>query len=130
MNKKKSIIRIVCTVLYFGMILLASRMLISHCASVFGWVGALLKLDADVITYGRDILSQLRGAAIVSPWLVFSVICILCAYGCVRVLGKRKGLLVALGIILFVPLILVAFLLTEVNGILIWKLVRHVLNLL
>lgn len=131
MLKKKNIVPIFCTVIYFACILLASRLLIVYSGSLFGWIGGKLELDAEVLSYGKEILAQLRRAAILSPWLISFVIC---ALGCVLSVwasGTRlRYVMVVLGIILFVPFVLGAFLLTEVNSILIWKLLIHVLNLL
>lgn len=130
MKKRTYTILMIYSLIYFICIVLASRMLIQFSSSLFGWIGPLCGLDAEITNYGKDILMQLRHANIVSPWIVALGTALLSSYGCSYLVTKHFRLLIWTSIIMSVPLILGAVMLTEVNGILTGKLVLHLLTLL
>lgn len=130
MKKRTYTILMIYSLIYFICIVLASRMLIQFSSSLFGWIGPLCGLDAEITNYGKDILIQLRHANITSPWIVALGTAVLSSFGCFHWVKKNYRALIGISIILSVPFILGAVMLTEVNGILTGKLVSHLLTLL
>ena len=108
-----------------------SRILVRNLARIFGWVGSLMSLDKETLTRGLQILSQLKTAAIVSPWLFFllagAVLGALAAWFFDRRKARHIVLDLALCLLLLLLLTLLALWLTSINEIFVSSLIRSVL---
>jgi hypothetical protein len=108
-----------------------SRILVRNLAAIFGRVGSLLSLDKETLARGTQILSQLKTAAIVSPWLLFllagAVLGALAAWVFDRRKARHIVLDLALCLLLLLLLTLIALWLTSINEIFVGSLIRSVL---
>ncbi len=108
-----------------------SRVLVRNLAGIFGRVGSLMSLDKEALARGTQILSQLKTAAIVSPWLLFllagAVLGALAAWVFDRRKARHIVLDLALCLLLLLLLTLIALWLTSINEIFVGSLIRSVL---
>ena len=108
-----------------------SRVLVRNLAGIFSRVGSLMSLDKETLTRGTQILSQLKTAAIVSPWLPFIWAGAVLGALAVWVFDRRKArhivIDLALGLLLLLFLTLIALWLTSINEIFVASLIRSVL---
>ena len=108
-----------------------SRVLVRNLAGIFGRVGSLVSLDKEILARGTQILSQLKTAVIVSPWLFFllagAVLGALAAWFLDRRKARHIVLDLALCLPLFLLLTLLSLWLTSINEIFVGSLIRSVL---
>lgn len=111
-----------------------SRLLIRHLAALFDWIGALAGLDESALSYGAQILSQLKSAALLSPWLPFlltgAALGIMIVWLASRKPIKHIVIDLTLWLLLLLPLALCALWFTAVNGIRVGLLIQSVLPIL
>ena len=111
-----------------------SRILIRNLAGIFGWVGAIASLDEGTISYGTQILSQLKSAVLDSPWLSFllagAVLGGLIAWIIDRKPLKHIIIDLGLGLLLLLVLTLAAVWFTSINAIGVGLLLQNILPIL
>ena len=115
-----------------------SRLLIRNLAGIFGWIGSIASLDEETLSYGVQILAQLKSAVIVSPWLPFllggAVLGALTAWLISRKPVKHIVINLMLGLLLLLLLTLAALWFTTINainfGVLIQSILPTLFNLL
>lgn len=115
-----------------------SRLLIRHLAGIFGWIGSIASLDEETLAYGGQILSQLKSAAIDSPWLPFllagAALGLLTAWLISRKPVNHIVINLTLGLLLLLLLTLAALWFTTINainfGVLIQSILPTLFNLL
>ena len=107
-----------------------SRVLVRNLAGIFRWAGSLASMDEGTLSHGIQILSQLKPAVIVSPWLPFllsgAVLGALIAWAA----DRRQVRLFVIGVVLcllLLPLTLPALWFTVINDIGVGPLLRSVL---
>ena len=119
---------------YGALAVVLSRLLIRNLASLLHWVGGAAGLDGELLSYGVQVLEQLRSAALLSPWLPAMLI-----GGCYGALTawlirrRRKWKIIAAllaGLLLLIPCALAALWFTSVNGIFVCSLIRVLLPLI
>ena len=108
-----------------------SRLLIRNLASIFGWIGAVASLDEETLSYGVQILSQLKSAVIDSPWLPFlmagAVLGLLMAFIIGRKQGKHVVIRLTLDLLQLLLLTLLALWFTSINAISVGSLMESIL---
>ena len=108
-----------------------SRLLIRNLASIFGWIGAVASLDEETLSYGVQILSQLKSAVIDSPWLPFlmagAVLGLLMAFIIGRKQGKHVVIRLTLDLLQLLLLTLLALWFTSINAISVGSLLQSIL---
>ena len=111
-----------------------SRILIRNLSGIFGWIGSIASLDEKMLAYGVQILSQMKSAVIVSPWLPFllagAALGLLIAWitGCKPV--KHIVIHLIVGLLLLLPLTLLALWFTAINAISVGSLIESILPIL
>lgn len=108
-----------------------SRLLIRNLAGSFGWIGSIASLDEETLSYGVQILAQLKSAVIVSPWLPFllagAVLGLLTAWLTGRKPVKHIVIDLTLGLLLLLLLTLLALWFTSINAISVGSLIESIL---
>ena len=108
-----------------------SRILIRNLSGIFGWIGSIASLDEEMLAYGVQILSQLKSAVIVSPWLPFllagAVLGLLVAWLTGRKPVKHIVINLLLGLLLLLLLTLLALWFTSINAISVGSLIQSIL---
>ena len=108
-----------------------SRILIRNLSGIFGWIGSIASLDEETLAYGVQILSQLKSAVIVSPWLPFlmagAVLGLLIAWIIGRKPVKHIVIDLMLSLLLLLPLTLLALWFTSINAISVGSLIQSIL---
>lgn len=116
---------------YAALPVLLSRLLIAHLAELFGWIGSLASLDESTLAYGAQILSQLKSASVISPWLPFLLTGAVLEPVILRLTGgKNAALFLTLGLLLLLPFALLALWFTSVNDIRVGALIQSILPIL
>lgn len=108
-----------------------SRLVIRNLAGIFRWIGSIAALDEEMLSYGVQILSQLKDAVIVSPWLPFLLTGAVLG-GFVAWMAGRKPVRhividLTLGLLLILLLTLLALWFTSVNDIGVGSLIQSIL---
>lgn len=108
-----------------------SRILIRNLSGIFGWIGSIASLDEKMLACGVQILSQLKSAVIVSPWLPFllagEALGLLIAWITGRKPVKHIVIDLMLGLLLLLPLPLLALWFTSINAISVGSLIQSIL---
>ena len=108
-----------------------SRILIRSLAVIFGWIGSIASLGEETVSYGVQILSQLKTAVIDSPWLPFllagAALGLLLAWITGRKPVRHIVIDVVLGVLLILLLTLLAVWFTSINDISISALILSIL---
>ncbi|MBQ4579117.1 MAG: hypothetical protein IJA83_00510 [Clostridia bacterium] len=108
-----------------------SRLLIRNLAGIFGWIGSIASLDEEMLAYGMQILSQLKSAVIVSPWLPFllagAVLGLLIAWNTGHKPVKHIVIDLTLGLLLLLLLTMLALWFTSINAIGVGSLIQSIL---
>ena len=108
-----------------------SRILIRNLAGIFGWIGSIASLDEETLSYGVQILAQLKSAVIVSPWLPFllagAVLGLLTAWLTGRKPVRHIVIDLTLGFLLLLLLTLLALWFTFINAISVGSLIESIL---
>ena len=108
-----------------------SRILIRNLSGLFGWIGSIASLDEEMLAYGVQILSQLKSAVIVSPWLPFlmagAVLGLLMAWIAGRKQVKHIIINLTVGSLLLLLLTLLALWFTSINAISVGSLIQSIL---
>ena len=108
-----------------------SRILIRNLSGIFGWIGSIASLDEEMLAYGVQILSQLKSAVIVSPWLPFlmagAVLGLLMAWIAGRKQVKHIIINLTVGSLLLLLLTLLALWFTSINAISVGSLIQSIL---
>ena len=108
-----------------------SRILIRNLAGIFGWIGSIASLDEETLSYGVQILAQLKSAVIVSPWLPFllvgAVLGLLTAWLTGRKPVRHIVIDLTLGLLLLLLLTLLALWFTSINAISVGSLIESIL---
>ena len=108
-----------------------SRVLIRNLAGIFGWIGSIASLDEETLSYGVQILAQLKSAVIVSPWLPFllagAVLGLLTAWLTGRKPVRHIVIDLTLGLLLLLLLTLLALWFTSINAISVGSLIESIL---
>lgn len=108
-----------------------SRLLIRNLAGIFGWIGSIASLDEETLSYGVQILAQLKSAVIVSPWLPFllagAVLGLLTAWLTGRKPVKHIIIDLTLGLLLLLLLTLLALWFSSINAISVGALIESIL---
>ena len=108
-----------------------SRILIRSLAVIFGWIGSIASLGEETVSYGVQILSQLKTAVIDSPWLPFllagAALGLLIAWITGRKPVRHIVIVVVLGVLLLLPLTLLAVWFTAINDISLSALILSIL---
>ncbi|MBE5811877.1 MAG: hypothetical protein E7318_13270 [Clostridiales bacterium] len=108
-----------------------SRVLIRNLAGIFGWIGSIASLDGETLSYGVQILAQLKSAVIGSPWLPFllagAVLGLLMAWITGRKPVKHIVIGLVLGLLLILLLTLLALWFTSINAISVGSLIESIL---
>ena len=108
-----------------------SRLLIRNLAGIFGRIGSIASMDEETLAYGVQILSQLKSAVIVSPWLPFlltgAVLGLLVAWITGRKQGKHVVVRLTLDLLQLLLLTLLALWFTSINAISVGALLQTVL---
>ena len=108
-----------------------SRILIRNLSGIFGWIGSIASLDEETLAYGMQILSQLKSAAIDSPWLPFllagAALGLLTAWLISRKPVKHIVINLTLGLLLLLLLTLAALWFTTINAINVGVLIQSIL---
>lgn len=116
---------------YAALPVVLSRVLIRNLAGSFGWIGSIASLDEETLSYGMQILSQLKSAVIVSPWLPFllagAVLGGLIAWITDRKPVKHIVIDLVLGLLLILLLTLLALWFTSINAIGVGSLIQSIL---
>lgn len=111
-----------------------SRLLIRNLAGLFSWIGGIVSLDEEMLSYGTQILAQLKSADIVSPWLPFMLIGAalgaLLAWMISRKTGKHGVIRLTLDLLQLLLLMLLALWFTSINDISVGSLLQTVLPIL
>ena len=111
-----------------------SRLLIRQLDVLFSRIGALASLDEKTLSYGAQILSQLKSASILSPWLPFlltgAALGLMIAWLIARKPVKHIVIHLTLWLLLLIPLTLLALWLTTVNDIALGNLLQSILPIL
>ena len=108
-----------------------SRILIRNLSGIFG---SIASLDVKMLAYGVQILSRMKSAVIVSPWLPFllagAALGLLIAWitGCKPV--KHIVIHLIVGLLLLLPLTLLALWFTAINAISVGALLQSILPIL
>lgn len=106
---------------YAALTVFLSRILIRNLHLLFQWIGSLAALEEDTLSYGVQILIQLKDAAIASPWLYALPAGV--ALGALIAWPKAKKpvrkiiLCLVAGLILILPLALIVLWFSEVNAV-------------
>lgn len=108
-----------------------SRVLIRNLGGIFGWISSLASLDEETLSYGMQILSQLKSAVIASPWLPFLLGGAVLG-GAIAWLTDRKPVRhvvidLFLGLVLLLVLTLLAVWFTSINAICVGSLIQAIL---
>ena len=123
-----------CGAAYSALAVGLSRLLIRNLAPLFRFIGGLASLDEETLVYGHDILAQLQGAVIVSPWLpallIGAAAGLLSAWLISRPGVTRIVINLTLYLILLIPLALIALWFTSVNAISVSALIQSILPIL
>ena len=108
-----------------------SRILIRNLSGLFGWIGSIASLDEEMLFYGGQILSQLKSAVIVSPWLPFlmagAVLGLLMAWIAGSKQVKHIIINLTVGSLLLLLLTLLALWFTSINAISVGSLIESIL---
>lgn len=108
-----------------------SRLLIRNLAGIFSWIGSIASLDEETLSYGVQILTQLKSAVIASPWLSFlmagAVLGLLIAWISGRKPVKHIVVDLTLGLLLLLLLTLLALWFTSINAISVGSLIESIL---
>ena len=108
-----------------------SRILIRNLSGIFGWIGSIVSLDEEILSYGVQILSQLKSAVIVSPWLPFmltgAALGVLMAWMISRKTGKHVIIRLTLDLLQLLLLTLLALWFTSINAISVGSLIQSIL---
>lgn len=108
-----------------------SRILIRNLSGIFGWIGSIASLDEEILSYGVQILSQLKSAVIVSPWLPFllagAVLGLLTAWLTGRKPVRHIVIDLTLGLLLLLLPTLLALWFTSINAISVGSLIESIL---
>lgn len=108
-----------------------SRILIRKLSGIFGWIGSIVSLDEEILSYGVQILSQLKSAVIVSPWLPFmltgAALGVLMAWMISRKTGKHIIIRLTLDLLQLLLLTLLALWFTSINAISVGSLIQSIL---
>lgn len=108
-----------------------SRILIRNLAGIFSWIGSIASLDEEMLAYGVQIISQLKSAVIVSPWLPFllagAVLGLLVAWITGRKQGKHVVIRLTLDLLQLLLLTLLALWFTSINDISVGSLIQSIL---
>ena len=108
-----------------------SRLLIRNLAGIFAWIGAIAFLDEETLSYGVQILAQLKSAVIVTPWLPFllagAVLGLLIAWITGHKPVKHIIIHLTLGLLLLLLLMLHALWFTSINAISVGSLIESIL---
>lgn len=108
-----------------------SRMLIRNLSGIFSWIGSIASLDEEILSYGVQILSQLKSAVIVSPWLPFlmagAMLGLLMAWITGRKQGKHVVIRLTLDLLQLLLLTLLALWFTSINAISVGSLIQSIL---
>lgn len=108
-----------------------SRLMIRNLVGIFRWIGSIAALDEEMLAYGGQILSQLKDAVIVSPWLPFLLTGAVLG-GFVAWITDRKPVKhividLTLGLLLILLLTLLALWFTSINAINVGSLIQSIL---
>lgn len=108
-----------------------SRLMIRNLAGIFRWIGSLASLDEETLSYGVQILSQLKAAVIVSPWLPFLLTGAVLGGAIAWMTGRKpvRHIVIdlTLGLLLLLLLSLLALWFTSVNDISVGSLIQSIL---
>lgn len=108
-----------------------SRLMIRNLAGIFRWIGSIASLEEELISYGVQILSQLKDTVIVSPWLSFlltgAVLGGLVAWMAGRKPVRHIVIDLTLGLLLILLLTLLALWFTSINAISVGSLIQSIL---
>lgn len=129
---KKRGIPVLCGVLYAAFVLFLSRMILRSLGDIVGGVGAAAGWEQELVSQIALAIGQLKDAKIVSNWLM-GLLAGALAGGLLGMLPKRMARIcvsVFAGVLMLIPCLILAVCFTEVNSILVIKLLRSVLPLL
>lgn len=89
----------------------------------------LFGLDSKTADHIGQVLGQLRHSTIRSPWLLTAAICGVLGYLVSRILSRKKRIVTAvtLAVVLLLPMFLGVLWFTQINGIMVGKLLLSVL---
>lgn len=108
-----------------------SRLMIRNLAGIFRWIGSLASLDEETLSYGVQILSQLKAAVIDSPWLPFLLTGAVLGGAIAWMTGRKpvRHIVIdlTLGLLLLLLLSLLALWFTSVNDISVGSLIQSIL---
>lgn len=128
-KERKWLISLGMGLLWMGLTVLLSRVLIRQLGGLVGAVSGWLSLDAEVANRVARILSQLKRAALGVPWIVVG--CFWAVIGCLyRALYKKKAVWFILMILLLLPMMAAVLWFTEINGIQLGAFLKTLLPLL
>ena len=100
-------------------------------AGIFAWIGAIASLDEETLSYGVQILAQLKSAVIVSLWLPFllagAVLGLLIAWITGHKPVKHIVIDLTLGLLLLLLLTLLVLWFTSINAISVGSLIESIL---
>lgn len=129
---KKYFLPLVPGAVYGAAVTVLSQLLLRFSGQLFSLAGGAAGLDAGTVSYGAQVLGQLREATLGSPWLLTLGCSVLFAL-LGRLTAGRRGWRVALWILaaaLVLPLVLWALWCTRVNGVYLGDLLDLLLPLL
>lgn len=108
-----------------------SRLMIRNLAGIFRGIGVIASLDAETLSYGGQILAQLKDAAIVSPWLSFLLTGAVLGGAVAWIVGRKPVrhivINLTLGLLLILLLTLLALWFTSINDIGVGSLIQSIL---
>jgi len=110
-----------------------SRLAVHRLSDVFSCIAPLIGLPEDALSYGIQILSQLKSAVILSPWLPCLAIGALVGALLARPVSRRKAMRIVtavLALLLLLPFALTVLYFTSVNGIRVGALVQTLLPII
>lgn len=119
---------------YAALAVSLTRMLIRNLSDLFLWIGPMAGLDEGTLSYGAQVLGQLRSAQILSPWLPCLLIGASAASLMAWLLSRRRVKRITIDLlvwlVLLIPLALPVLWFTTVNGIRTGSLISLLINLL
>lgn len=104
---------------------------LKNLGALASWIMKIMQLEGDTASQVTDALMQLKGARLVSPYLVFMLIFAILSIIILRLVKRARGVVINAGawLLLLIPVTLTAALFTHVNDILFLDMVKLLVSI-
>lgn len=128
--RKKLVLSALWGVLYAAFAILLSQALLRSLGFLMTYIGAASGLEPKLVSHIAQALDSLKNAVIRSPWLIFLPVGALAGSLLSWIPRKCRWITITLAVLMLIPCIALALLLSEVNSVLVIHLLCSALPLL